>query len=382
MIYKYLTLATILITNISLAFSQVTIGNNEAPEKGALLQLKNIDGKTNGEANASKGLGLPKVNLLSTQLDATIYTDLSKTIDGASGNWDKDEHIGLVVYNTSNNATCPGLYVWDGTTWASIGQNGNVALTETMTDADGNTYTAKWFGEDPCSSSNPKGAYWTTENLYSTTNKNGVPFTTGNPYLNPAIYRNPAVGETFEVTSRTALISHSDISYMQDGVLVTKTAIEFAKLFGLLYNHAQSQEACPNGWHLPTQADVDLLISLTQKVSFGLEMRDSTHNSYGGHYNSGVQQWDWLSTPPPTYDYNGFNARPAGFKNEDSGSVIGDVQYFSRIFGFFLSDIDKARWINIELPYNSITPPGIFDQDNIQWINNANYSLSVRCVKD
>ena len=48
---------------------QVTIGNDESTAQGALLQLKDQTGITNGDANANKGLGLPRVKLLSTTID-------------------------------------------------------------------------------------------------------------------------------------------------------------------------------------------------------------------------------------------------------------------------------------------------------------------------
>ncbi|NDV97393.1 hypothetical protein D0T84_21195 [Dysgonomonas sp. 521] len=103
---------------------QVTIGMNNEPEAGALLQLK--DGTTSSThplINASKGLGLPRVELqsltgdLGKTLDATVTTD--GTLDGS-------KHTGLVVYNNKDNYcnTQPifgAPYVWDGTQWLLIG---------------------------------------------------------------------------------------------------------------------------------------------------------------------------------------------------------------------------------------------------------------------
>lgn len=117
-------------------FAQVTIGSTTAPEKGVLLQLKDDGTYSNGET-AEKGLGLPRVNLLSTKLDATSYTDLSKTIDGANGIWDKDTHIGLLIYNV-NEDMCKsigkGLYVWDGLEWQYLYEKDEVKDVRTITD--------------------------------------------------------------------------------------------------------------------------------------------------------------------------------------------------------------------------------------------------------
>jgi len=60
---------------ISIALSQVTIGNTEKPVEGALLQLKNIDRKTNGEANSTKGLMLPRVLIKDiNKLDPVVFS--------------------------------------------------------------------------------------------------------------------------------------------------------------------------------------------------------------------------------------------------------------------------------------------------------------------
>jgi len=136
MIYKYLTLATILIANVSLALSQVTIGNNEAPENGALLQLKNIDGVTDNSVNATKGLGLPRVELTDINNLYPMFTD-----DGTSGykigstsytKADEDEkHIGLVVYNI--NQCTPkgkGIHVWNKEKWVALNPTRGTTIRE------------------------------------------------------------------------------------------------------------------------------------------------------------------------------------------------------------------------------------------------------------
>jgi len=44
--YKLLILAFLTLSNVSLGYTQVTIGSTEKPVDGALLQLKNINGGT------------------------------------------------------------------------------------------------------------------------------------------------------------------------------------------------------------------------------------------------------------------------------------------------------------------------------------------------
>lgn len=117
------------------AFSQVTIGMDEQPLEGALLQLKTIS-VTDGSANATQGLLLPRVSFdLTNSATGTAEERLGNSLrlpssaDLTTG--DAQKHTGLMVYNTnpatgSLNTTndlfaetkiCPGVYIWDGEKW-------------------------------------------------------------------------------------------------------------------------------------------------------------------------------------------------------------------------------------------------------------------------
>ena len=92
--------------------AQVTIGSGEEPGDGSLLDLKET---AQVGANAHKGLGLPRVGLSSSH--PTTPAKLSVSI-GGSGDWDMEEHIGLMVYNvTESRCLAKGAYVWDGEYW-------------------------------------------------------------------------------------------------------------------------------------------------------------------------------------------------------------------------------------------------------------------------
>lgn len=112
-------------------YSQVTIGNSEGPESGAILQLKNIDNINDGGANATQGMILPRVNITSINNLFPMFED------DANGGYkehikseEDNNHTGLIVYNTvakrqATDNECinipQGLYVWDGTRWQGIG---------------------------------------------------------------------------------------------------------------------------------------------------------------------------------------------------------------------------------------------------------------------
>ncbi|NDV68696.1 FISUMP domain-containing protein [Dysgonomonas sp. 25] len=105
-----------LTTTISM-HGQVTIGSGEAPNKGALLDLK-----MDNQGMSTKGLGLPRVELK----DIKTKTDLAETMGLTSGTLDPDDHVGLIVYNIGKNETsantrfCPGIHLWDGTEWQAL----------------------------------------------------------------------------------------------------------------------------------------------------------------------------------------------------------------------------------------------------------------------
>jgi hypothetical protein len=123
------------------SYAQVTIGTNEEPSKGSLLQLKE-NGVTDGDLpNANKGFSLPRVALSNRE---KLYPMFGS--DGApSADYDTDgeieavnkEHVGLLVYNTyeTPTATDPnltflkGIFVWTGSRWESIRATATNALS-------------------------------------------------------------------------------------------------------------------------------------------------------------------------------------------------------------------------------------------------------------
>lgn len=102
------------------AVGQVTIGSGLTPSPGAILDLKEeVDG------TSKKGIVIPRVKLVNRTIPSG--ETLAQTIQGTApnSNWDKDEHIGLMVYNTnpietSANRVCPGIHVWNGEEWLPL----------------------------------------------------------------------------------------------------------------------------------------------------------------------------------------------------------------------------------------------------------------------
>ena len=114
------------------AQAQVTIGNNEAPAEGALLQIKEAENVVGKLKNSSKGVVFPRVALSQKDKLYPMFGEIGAenptyTANAATIN---PRHAGMVVYNTytspggvtnSNLIFQEGLYVWLGDKWASVG---------------------------------------------------------------------------------------------------------------------------------------------------------------------------------------------------------------------------------------------------------------------
>lgn len=130
---KLIIIAILLLTSI-MASSQITIGLDEEPMEGALLQLKNKT-VTGQDTNSTKGLLLPRVELdpagSTTGTVADKLVSSLKLVFPVGTVINADYHTGLMVYNMSTLSVtggapfaetkiCPGVYVWDGSKWGRL----------------------------------------------------------------------------------------------------------------------------------------------------------------------------------------------------------------------------------------------------------------------
>ncbi|MBK5721464.1 hypothetical protein JGH11_11325 [Dysgonomonas sp. Marseille-P4677] len=132
-------------------FSQVSIGATEEPAKGSLLQLKNIENIIGGDANANKGLLLPRINLTNKyELYPMFLKDKGNPLSGPDENYSSNKneldkiHTGLVVYNMNEDYEkdlCLGINVWDGEKWECM-------------------YYPRYGYEMSCNSVQVHGVYW------------------------------------------------------------------------------------------------------------------------------------------------------------------------------------------------------------------------------
>lgn len=123
--------------------SQVTIGSNEIPIKGAILDLKE-----RSDGTSSKGMILPRVKLKA----------LNQLLDPSHG---KSEHMGLLVYNVDDACVNKGVYSWSGEVWDALYQEGvklegsrekdSLALVKLYNSTNGASWSIKsgWLSNQP-----------------------------------------------------------------------------------------------------------------------------------------------------------------------------------------------------------------------------------------
>jgi hypothetical protein len=119
--------------------AQVTIGSDEFPYKGAVLDL----------VSNNKGVLFPKVRLVVYNRLSPLLTD---TVTNSASVIDREKATGMIVYNTNSNADgIPiGLAVWNGNEWISM--QGNMDKSAKIKDID-------------CSKIGIKGTYVKNETL-------------------------------------------------------------------------------------------------------------------------------------------------------------------------------------------------------------------------
>lgn len=103
--FKISSISILLLLIFSNINAQVTIGSDNEPRKGAILDIKKNNSSLHNP-NADGGIGLPRVALVSPII-LTIDNDTQKS-----------NYVGVTVYNVTDNADIKkGIYFWDGEKW-------------------------------------------------------------------------------------------------------------------------------------------------------------------------------------------------------------------------------------------------------------------------
>lgn len=241
----------------NMIYAQVTIGSDRKSNLGALLDLKQ-----NQDGTSSKGLGLPRVILDSLRISKG--TELSSTIKGATGTWDKEEHVGLMVYNVSEYDPCdsytfkPGPYVWDGEKWKFLGKTGRaMEIREFQDPRDGKVYLYRRFGV---------AGEWMVENMRYIHPNFRRSYIVNHPQEQIYAYPNPdpgstegdAIPETWR-PEQGLLYTYAAITLgvqnsleVNQGVVDTLSEVDYETIEG---PYPPIQGICPPGWHIPSDKE-------------------------------------------------------------------------------------------------------------------------------
>lgn len=147
--------------------------------------------------------------------------------------------------------------------------------------------------------------------------------------------------------------------YGYDGTSVEQAkATTNYKTFGVLYNWEAAREACPPGWHLPSDEEWKKLTSFLggESVSGGkLKETGATH---------------WVSPNVGATNETGFTALPGG--NLDVSN------------SFLLAGVSGHWWTSTEINENNAWYRGIYRGEIYVGRNNngKEFGFSIRCIKD
>lgn len=227
---------------------------------------------------------------------------------------------GLVIYNTDNKE----IELFNGIIWTS--NSGEfLCNTSQVADADGNVYNTVLIGNQ-C---------WMRENLRVGMMVNGNTDQTDNDITQKYCYNN----ETDSCTEYGGLYQWGEIMDYATGVKV--------------------QGICPDGWHVPTVAEIDtLLANLPQEISKGDQLKET-----------GTAHWHYSANSTPT-NLSGFTALGAGYRY-NSAPYFAEVRYYNIMATAVEQGVDAYA---LELSYDS--------NETALEAYPKYIGFSVRCVKD
>lgn len=365
---------SVLIFFTNYSYAQVTIGSDEQPLRGALLDLKqNPDGTSN------KGLLMPRVSLAGIT-DLTIAENSTES---------KNQHIGAVVYNVNKIITdeayllCPGIYVWNGEAWQRLKplpkkKTSFDSSTGILTDHEGNTYPTAEFGSagrwmtvnlrtktmyDPCGDHTPFSPH--TANSYASSQSIQSP----NP-TDPSLpeYANGTLYNWAAATNKKG-----GDNGQQNGADEEGTS-----------EGARIQGVCPDGWHLPTDKEwtdfENEIILHTSSYSTTPDIGSGGLLTYTSKNGRGTLHGKAMKDPTQPYtDTNQGTSKPAnagGYAALLAGYARdGSVKNFLGA-GCFWSSSSKdnvSSWARIYYNTYSSVFKGYYTRDHL---------FSVRCKKD
>ncbi len=310
-----LILLTLILLTIKIN-AQVGIGTT-TPDPSAVLDV----------VSTSKGFLPPRVANV-----ATINTPVA----------------GLMIYDKSKQC----MRYYNGTIWSDCMGGIIPAFTcgDTITDIDGNTY----------STVDIDGQCWMAADLKVSKYPNGDPI----PYIDKdatwGALGDDNTDDAYSFYGDSNNDGNIDIAYPDYGALYTYAAAigDNWTRDNSATNSEGGQGVCPDGWHLPTDAEWATLTTFLGGTSIaGGKMKET-----------GTTHWN---SPNPATNISGFTALPSGYRGSYNGTF-----YFFGNNGFWWSstEINSIKSYYRYLNYTHAGSGRYFDYKS--------NGYCVRCIKD
>ena len=149
-----------------------------------------------------------------------------------------------------------------------------------------------------------------------------------------------------------------NLNYETENSCCYNDSSAYCEKYGRLYAWDAAVEACPSGWHLPSESEFKALLSSVDKSKSAKELKTTTGWYDDGENGNGTDKY-------------GFSALPSGYKNFASFSNLGGITVF-----WSSTEDGSKKALSLSFYYNE-------DKAFVSsWQRQIDYGYSVRCLKD
>jgi uncharacterized protein (TIGR02145 family) len=166
--------------------------------------------------------------------------------------------------------------------------------------------------------------------------------------------RDGQIYKTVKIGDQTWMAEN--LNYETDSSFCYKDSDEYCEKYGRLYTWDAVVDVCPDGWHLPSKAEWETLITAVGGQATAGKMLKSTSGGKGT-------------------DAFGFSALPAGYRVKGGGYLYAGAHTFFRSSTVSSTEINNGPY-SAFLDFNADYAAGMSSDDY------NNYGFSVRCLKD